>query len=101
MKLGFDLLFDPGNKVAEAYGIAMELPDDLIKVYTNRGIDLPTFDGDNSWRLPSARPHRAGERRRGARDRSGPGLHTPAGAGGDALKTVGGRFFVPVPWLPQ
>ena len=52
MKLAFDLLFDAGNKVAEAYGIAMQLPDDLIKVYASRGIDLPTFDGDNSWRLP-------------------------------------------------
>ena len=52
MKLAFDLLFDVGNKVAEAYGIAMELPDDLINVYASRGIDLPTFDGDNSWSLP-------------------------------------------------
>ena len=52
MKLAFDLLFDVGNKVAEAYGIAMQLPDDLINVYASRGIDLPTFDGDNSWRLP-------------------------------------------------
>ena len=38
--------------MAEAYGIAMQLPDDLINVYASRGIDLPTFDGDNSWRLP-------------------------------------------------
>jgi len=52
MKLAFDLLFDAGNKVAEAYGIAMQLPDDLIKIYASRGIDLPTFDGDSSWRLP-------------------------------------------------
>jgi len=52
MKLGFDLLFDAGNKLAEAYGIAMQLPDDLIKVYAGFGIDLPTFDGDSSWRLP-------------------------------------------------
>jgi peroxiredoxin len=53
LKLGFDLLFDAGNKVAEAYGIAMQLPDDLIKVYARFGIDLPTFDGDASWRLPA------------------------------------------------
>jgi peroxiredoxin len=52
LKLGFDLLFDAGNKTAEAYGIAMQLPDDLIKVYAGRGIDLPAFDGDDSWRLP-------------------------------------------------
>jgi peroxiredoxin len=52
MKLAFDLLFDAGNKVADAYGIAMQLPDDLIKVYASAGIDLPKFDGDDSWRLP-------------------------------------------------
>jgi hypothetical protein len=52
MKLNFDLLFDAGNAVAEAYGIAMQLPPDLIAIYAARGIDLPTFDGDASWRLP-------------------------------------------------
>jgi hypothetical protein len=52
MKLAFDLLFDASNKVAEAYGIAMQLPEDLIKIYAGRGIDLPAFDGDDSWRLP-------------------------------------------------
>ena len=52
MKLAFDFLFDAGNKVADAYGIAMQLPDDLIKVYASFGIDLPKFDGDDSWRLP-------------------------------------------------
>jgi hypothetical protein len=26
--------------------------DDLIKIYARFGIDLPTFDGDSSWRLP-------------------------------------------------
>jgi peroxiredoxin len=52
MKLAFDLLFDVGNNVAEAYGLTMRLPDDLIKVYGGFGIDLPKFDGDDSWRLP-------------------------------------------------
>lgn len=51
-KLGFDLLHDAGNAVAEAFGLAMRLPDDLINVYRTRGIDLPTFNGDQSWRLP-------------------------------------------------
>ena len=88
MKLAFDLLFDVGNKVAEAYGIAMQLPDDLINVYASRGIDLPTFDGDDSWRLPV--PARIVLATGGAvlRDRGGPGLHAPAGAGGDARRTL-------------
>ena len=80
MKLAFDLLFDAGNGVAEACGIAMQLPDDLIKVYAGRGIDLPTFDGDNSWRLPVPARIVPGERRRCARDRGGSGLHAPARA---------------------
>ena len=53
MKLNFDLLWDANNKAAEAYGIAMQLPPDLITVYQGFGIDLPTFDGDASWRLPA------------------------------------------------
>ena len=52
MKLAFDLLFDAANRVVDAYGIAMQLPDDLIKIYASFGIDLPRFDGDNTWRLP-------------------------------------------------
>ena len=51
-KLDFDLLFDEGNKVAEAFGLAMELPPDLVTVYKGLGIDLPTVNGDESWRLP-------------------------------------------------
>ena len=62
MKLAFDLLFDVGNKVAEAYGIAMQLPDDLINVYASRGIDLPTFDGDEAGRRTAPRCRRGRER---------------------------------------
>ncbi len=51
-KLEFDLLHDEGNQVAEAFGIAMQLPDELIAVYRKNGIDLPRFNGDQSWRLP-------------------------------------------------
>jgi peroxiredoxin len=51
-KLGFDLLHDAGNKVAEAFGLAMSLPDDLIAVYRKIGVDLEKFNGDTEWRLP-------------------------------------------------
>ncbi len=51
-KLGFDLLHDAGNKVAEAFGLAMQLPDDLTRVYAKIGLDLPKLNGDQSWRLP-------------------------------------------------
>ena len=50
--LAFDLLHDSGNKVAEAYGLAMALPDDLIAVYGKIGVDLEKFNGDTTWTLP-------------------------------------------------
>ncbi len=50
-KLGFPILTDPDNKVGEAYGLAFRLPDDLIEVYKKIGVDLPRYNGDESWRL--------------------------------------------------
>ena len=50
--LAFDLLHDSGNKVAEAYSLAMALPDDLIAVYRKIGVDLEKFNGDTAWTLP-------------------------------------------------
>jgi peroxiredoxin len=50
-KLGFPILTDHDNKVGEAYGLAFRLPDDLIEVYKTIGVDLPRYNGDESWRL--------------------------------------------------
>jgi peroxiredoxin len=50
-KLTFPILTDHGNQVGEAYGLAFRLPDDLIEVYKKLGVDLPRFNGDESWRL--------------------------------------------------
>jgi peroxiredoxin len=52
LKLGFDILHDEGNRVAEMFGIAMQLPDELIEVYKKLGVDLEKFNGDSLWRLP-------------------------------------------------
>ena len=49
--LGFPILTDADNKVGEAYGLAFRLPDDLIEVYKKLGVDLPRYNGDESWRL--------------------------------------------------
>jgi peroxiredoxin len=46
------MLRDFGNRVAEAYGIAFTLPDDLREIYRKFGIDLAAGNGDGSWRLP-------------------------------------------------
>lgn len=50
-KLTFPILTDHGNKTGEAYGLTYRLPDDLIEVYKTIGVDLPKFNGDDSWRL--------------------------------------------------
>ena len=50
--LTFDLLGDPGNKVAAAFGIAFSFPEDLKNLYLKFGIDLPKNNGDDSWTLP-------------------------------------------------
>lgn len=52
LRLSYDLLSDPGNRVAEQYGLAWKLPDDLRAIYRRLGADLPKFNGDDSWRLP-------------------------------------------------
>ena len=50
--LAFEILSDPGNKTAESYDIKYQMPEDLIKVYTQFGIDVPKHNGDDSWTLP-------------------------------------------------
>lgn len=52
--LTFDMLSDPGNQVAEAYGLVHTLPEDLRKVYLQFGIDVPKHNGNDSWTLPMA-----------------------------------------------
>ena len=51
-KFTFDLLSDPGNRTAKAYGLLYELPEDLRKIYLQFGIDVPKHNGDDSWTLP-------------------------------------------------
>ena len=51
-KLTFPILWDEQSKVAEAFGLAFVLPDDLRQVYLGFGNDLAQRNGDPSWRLP-------------------------------------------------
>ncbi|MGD2272059.1 MAG: peroxiredoxin-like family protein [Desulfobacterales bacterium] len=50
--LSFDILSDPGNRVAEKFGLAWQLPDDLKQLYLKFGINLEKFNNDDSWTLP-------------------------------------------------
>ena len=50
--LTFELLADPGNQTAQKYGLIYSLPDEIKKLYTGFGLDLPKHNGDDSWTLP-------------------------------------------------
>jgi peroxiredoxin len=50
--LTFDLLSDPGNRVARSYGLVYAFPDDLKQIYLHFGTDLSKYNGDDSWTLP-------------------------------------------------
>jgi peroxiredoxin len=51
-KLTFPIVWDEMSRVAEAFGLAFALPDDLRQVYLGFGNDLAVVNGDPSWRLP-------------------------------------------------
>jgi peroxiredoxin len=50
--LPFPALFDPGNKVAEKFGLVYTLPDYMRSYYRSILVNLPFVNGDDSWRLP-------------------------------------------------
>nr|MDJ0838016.1 redoxin domain-containing protein [Acidobacteriota bacterium] len=50
-KLGFDLLRDEENRFAEQLGLRFKLPDDLIALYKNFGLDLEASNGEAGWTL--------------------------------------------------
>jgi peroxiredoxin len=51
-KLTFPILSDPGNEVAQQYGLRFKFPKDLKQVFLQFGIKLHEFNGDDSWTLP-------------------------------------------------
>jgi len=51
-ELGFEILSDSGNEFAEKLGLKWGLPDYLIEIYNSFGIELPRYNGDESWTLP-------------------------------------------------
>jgi peroxiredoxin len=50
--INIDILSDAGNRIAEEMGLVFELPQVLRPVYEKFGIDLPAYNGDNSFKLP-------------------------------------------------
>ncbi len=50
--IDIDILYDAGNAVSERFGLVFELPEALRPIYEQFGIDIPAYNGDNSFRLP-------------------------------------------------
>lgn len=51
-EIGIDILSDSGNRVAEQLGLVFELPESLRAIYDKIGLDIPAYNGDDSFRLP-------------------------------------------------
>ena len=51
-ELAIDILNDSGNLVSEQLGLVFELPEVLRPIYTQFGLDIPAYNGDDSFRLP-------------------------------------------------
>ena len=50
--LNFHLLSDPRNDYAAQLGLRFDVPDTVKQIYDGFGIDLPKYNGDDSWTLP-------------------------------------------------
>jgi peroxiredoxin len=50
--LSFELVSDPGNRVAEQFGLVYQLPDELKQLYLKFGINLESANNDDFWTLP-------------------------------------------------
>ena len=51
-KLTFPLLRDEGNQLASQFGLTFKLSDDLAELYSQFGIDLVRYNGNELWSLP-------------------------------------------------
>ena len=51
-QMPIDILSDQGNQVSEQLGLVFTLPEALRESYQKIGIDLPAYNGDDSFRLP-------------------------------------------------
>lgn len=50
--LAFPVLSDSALEAATAFGVAFEMPPELIDVYRRAGHDLPVHNGNGRWVLP-------------------------------------------------
>lgn len=50
--LQFQVLSDVGNKTANEFGLVFTLAEELHDLYKSFGLDIPKYNGDDSWELP-------------------------------------------------
>lgn len=50
--LAFIVLSDVGNQIAREYGLVFALSEQLRPIYSSRGLDIPAYNGDDTWELP-------------------------------------------------
>ncbi|GGF25252.1 alkyl hydroperoxide reductase [Halobacillus andaensis] len=53
-ELSFHVLSDVGNKVAREYQLVYPVPDYLVDIYKEKGLDVDKHNGDDTWELPVA-----------------------------------------------
>lgn len=51
-EIDIDILSDRDNRVSEKLGLVFVVPEALRPIYEKIGIDIPAFNGDDSFRLP-------------------------------------------------
>ena len=50
--IGIEILSDAGNAVSEQLGLVFSLAEELRPIYLAAGLDIPAYNGDDSFRLP-------------------------------------------------
>ena len=50
--LTFEVLSDVGNKIAREFGLVFTLSEELRPIYASFGIDIPAYNGDDTFELP-------------------------------------------------
>jgi peroxiredoxin len=51
-ELAFPVLSDSALQAATAFGVAFEMPPELVELYSSVGNDLPVLNGNGRWVLP-------------------------------------------------
>lgn len=51
-QIDIEILSDTGNAVSEQMGLVFSLAEELRPIYLGAGLDIPAYNGDDSFRLP-------------------------------------------------